>query len=99
MSLKDFVSTIDDVFDRFEVVSSPLSNWQRPLDELFDDSVVVIHWSAASGEEVPDISPVLKLAARENMVLVDRTLECIEGDESSTKSPQLSEHLEFEYRR
>jgi hypothetical protein len=98
MSFKDFVSTIDDVFNQFEVVSSPLSNWQRPLDEFFDDSIVVIRWSAASEEEIPDISPVLKLAAREDMVLVDRTLEYTRDDEGSSEILQLSEHLEFEYR-
>jgi hypothetical protein len=98
MGIKEFASTINSVFDRFEVTKSPLSDWDRPLDELFDDPIVVIHWSAAPEEEIPDISPVLKLAAREDMILVNRTLEYVENDESSTKAPQLSEHLEFEHR-
>lgn len=98
MGFKEFVSTIDNVFDRFEVVKGSLSGLERPLDELFVDPIVVIHWSAASEEEIPDISPVLKLAAREDMVLVDRTLEYIGADERPAKSRQLSEHLEFEHR-
>lgn len=98
MGIKEFASTIDSVFDRFEVAKSPLSDWDRPLDELFDDPVVVIRWSAGSREEIPDISPILKLAAREDMVLVDRTLEYSGDDEISGETLQLSEHLEFEHR-
>ncbi|MBZ6495800.1 hypothetical protein [Natrinema longum] len=98
MSFKDFASTIDHVFDRFEVVGNPLSDYDRPLDELFEDPTVVIRWSADPREQIPDISPVLKLAAQEDMLLVDRTLEYNEGDESLSETPQLSESLEFEHR-
>ncbi|WP_424000720.1 hypothetical protein ACOZ4I_14425 [Haloarcula salina] len=97
MGIKEFVSTIDGIFDRFEVANSPLFDRERPLDELFDDPVVVIRWSAGSREEIPDISPVLKLADREDMVLVDRTLE-FPVDETSSETPQLSERLKFEHR-
>lgn len=98
MGIKEFVSIIDSIFDRFEVAKSPLSDRERPLDELFDDPVVVISWSAGSREEIPDISPVLKLAAQEDMVLVDRTLEYSGDGGISGETLQLSEHLEFEYR-
>jgi len=98
MGIKEFVSSIDSIFNRFEVAKSPLSDWERPLDELFDDPVVVIRWSAGSREEIPDISPVLKLAAQEDMVLVDRTLKYSGDDGNSGETPQLSEHLEFEHR-
>lgn len=50
MTLRDFASTIDSVFDRFEVVGCPLSDWERPLDELFGDLTAVIHWSAVFGK-------------------------------------------------
>jgi len=98
MSLQDFASTVDDVFDRFKIVKNPVSGCEQPLDELFTDPVIVIHWSATSQKEIPDISPILNLAAREDMALVDRTLEYTESNESSTETPELSETLEFEYR-
>ncbi|WP_134668623.1 hypothetical protein [Halorussus marinus] len=98
MSFRDFATTINNVFDRFEVVGNPLSDYERPLDELFEDPTVVIRWSADPREQIPDISPVLKLAAQEDMLLVDRTLEYDEGDESLSETPQLSESLEFEHR-
>lgn len=98
MSRKNFATVVDRIFDRFEVVGFSPSDYERPLDELFENEPVVIRWSADPREEIPDIEMLLKFAEHEDMRLVDRTLEYEQGGPDQS-APLLCESLKFDTAR